>query len=198
MNDILSVQERKIKNKNIIDNLPNIPDKFLDEIYSKFIFIVRHAKSKHNTDRIIQIKYIEDHMKYLDDSNLFMIDQMVDDCMKQKETEEQKLKRLGLEIINKILIILKKPEISKLSNFKNISRDELLVDECVQFIKDNRKYFSECGFTLASNFTILKTPQISQLKCILKTINCELKAKSRSKVINNKRIVDTVYYINEL
>ena len=199
MNSELSVRDRKSKLKYINETVGELPDRELNDVYIKFTTILNTDKKKIKSDRITQVNYIENNMKYLDDSNMTILEQTVDKCVKADETKEQKLKRITLKFINNLLTLLDKPQIESLSGFKNVGRDEMCSDQCAEFFQKNREYIRDCGY----NFTLdyekkLKHPHMSVLKHMLKSVDCQLKSKCKNKLINDVRTVSTVYYIEEL
>ena len=201
MNTNLSMRERTVKVSNINENIINVPDDILTNIYSNIVKITKE-KIKKDVDRVEKVKYIENNLRYINDTNIIEIEEIMNDANNDQieETDEEKKKRIVLEIINKLLVAMNKDEINDLCKFKDIHRDDLINDVCKNILEENKTYISDNGFDdlhCSMYEARLKYPQISMLKYILKKINYDLKSKSKSKIIDGERNVSTVYFIKE-
>ena len=196
MNQLLSGKERREKHKYIDDNIDDIPDKEIGEIYNKFTDVLKLEKTKKVIDRVEQMKYIDDNFRFIDDNKLLIIEKIIANCF--IESDDKKMRRVALEITNKILDSLNKPHIKDLCEFVNIRRDDILSEPCKAAIIDNKTYISDNGFSDLECFlykTKLKHLHLSILRCMLKKIGYDLESKARSKRVNKERIMYTDYSV---
>ena len=107
---------RKNKVKNIIDNIMNVHDDGILDIYN---IVTGSIKTKHKicNQRVDQIKFIEDNMRYFDDNIITEIDNKINAIVLNEETDDQAMKRISLKIINDIFTVLGKDKIKRFRRF---------------------------------------------------------------------------------
>lgn len=117
----------------------------------------------------------------------------------KKETKEDKKKRVMLEIINKILVLMDKDEINDLNNFIDIRRDVLLDEKYAKLMDENKEYIFKNGFDKHQcqiYQTKVKNMHISMLKGMLKQIGYTLYSKNHKKMIKGVFDSHTTYSIH--
>lgn len=115
------------------------------------------------------------------------------------ETKQDRMKRIALEILNKILVEFGHKEINELCEFVEIKRDELIDDKCLKIINDNMKYIFKNGFnkTECNVYQKIKYLQLSILKGMMKQIGYVLNSRNKKKMINGISSIHTVYYVHK-
>lgn len=187
---------RKNKRLYITDNIADVTDNQIKKLCNKISTIIQKQCGEMN--RLQMVSYVEKNIKYVDDDNLGDIENMMAEFLTYEEQDNDRKKRVALEIANKLLLAMNKKKIYDLENFDDVRRDEILNDECKQIIDDNRNYIFENGFSKEECMvyqTKLKYPHLSLFKGMLKHIGYELMSKNRSKRSDGVRDMFTVYYI---
>lgn len=114
------------------------------------------------------------------------------------ETREEKMMRVMLEIINKILEAMNKEQINNLCDFIDIRRDELSNEKYDKIVKDNCDYIFKNGFNKHEckyYQTNIKNQHLSILKGMLKQLGYGFSSKSHKKTINRMNESYTTYAI---
>jgi hypothetical protein len=200
MNSKIFGQERLNKIKLIKDNLVNLPDDNLSEIYDKLFNMMNNKIKKGITDRITKTYYIDDNLKYMDDEHVIIFENIIINCLFHEENCQDKMKRVVLEITNKLLTSMEKTLILDLCDFNNINRNELLSDQCKKIINDNKTYIFSNGFSKHEcnvYQTKLKNPHISIFKGMLKQVGYELCYENKTKMTKGIRKRYTIYFIKK-
>lgn len=194
----LSKKERINKIKFIINDLINIPDVILNEMYDKINNMINTKKVKKEVlNRLKKVQFIKSNLENLEDDNIILIEKMTNK-EDREDTEIEKLTKIALELINKLLVAIDKQPIQNLSDFKDIHRDDMICSDIINVFNQNKKHMTDNGFDDLEYVTYeknLKYPHLSMVRCVLKKVNCELKSKNKSKTVEGKRIVSTVYFI---
>jgi len=108
--------------------------------------------------------------------------------------------KIALKFINKILINLKKDELDDLTNFKNIDRENIILDINKKTLNDMEKeifkYFdkAKCGYYRRND---TKHYILTFLRCICNDLNLSFSyyKKDITEIVNNKNYRKThVYY----
>ena len=195
MSGILSNKERANKLANINTNISIVPDDDLPDILS----IINKAmnktiKDKSTLTRFEIIQSIEKNIKYCNDRDINQIEAII---FREEETEEEILKRVALEIVNKCLKVLGKPKIDTLCDFA-LTRDDFISDEVAKVFEDDMDYIFENGYDkkkckVYKNDIIHKHTSI--FRGMLKQINHALIHKTKFKTKNYVKTPYTMYYI---
>lgn len=145
MPTMITIKDRTKKITNIKENLVNIPDDILTDVY-KIIndAINKKKKEKDPVNRFEKVQYIKLNLEYVDNEGVAEIEDVMTH-KEHEETESEKMLRVILEIANKLLETIKKPQIDNVCDFR-MSRDDILSDECKNVINENKKYIFESGF----------------------------------------------------
>lgn len=130
-------------------------------------------------------KLTEDELKNIDD--------------KMTDAKIEHMKKVLLEVINEILEAIGELAIDEITDFKDVSRDLMLTDECRQVVSNNRIKIIDAEF--GRNFSALhghkavKNEHLIVLKQMCKRIGLTMIAKHTTKIIDKQRICITKYYI---
>jgi hypothetical protein len=152
-----------------------------------------------------------ENLHFVENDNFDAIYQLVkklDECQDnvnkpieiKKETQHEQMKRVMLEIINKILAQMNKTQINDLSEFIDIRRDDMVSDKCAEVINDNKKYiFDNCFDRHQCQVyqTKVAHKHISILKGMLKQIGYVLLSKNHKKMVKGVYESHTTYSIQE-
>jgi hypothetical protein len=188
---------RKNKRIYISTNLKDMTDKQLNNI-CELIGDITEEKIDKLSNRRKFVKYIEDNLKNMDDGDITKIKDVVATYMIVEETDEDKMKRVTLEIINKMLRVLKEKEIENLENFPTIRRDDILCDECKNVMEENYDYIFKNGFNKTECMVYqkkVKNVHFSILRAMLKKIGYHLRPLHKSTRNNGEKIQYTAYDI---
>ncbi len=190
------MSDNRKKNIEIIQsNIRSMTDSDVNKIYQKVCDSLLPNVNELVTIRAKKIKYVENNLQLVDDATLNDARMVI---TVQAETEEEKMKRVALEICNKLLTALAKPEIDDLCNFKRISRKELMSDECKKIIMDNTDYVFKSGFKKGGFTAYVKTSKgshVAFLRAILKNIGYDLRGKNGSLTDENGKKTQIFYSI---
>lgn len=176
---------RKGKLLQIINNLHFVDEDNFTEIYQIVIQKVELQRNEKNNK----------NDKLPDEDEKKVIKKMI-----KRESKNVKMKRVMLEIINKILVLMGENEIDDLCEFVNVRRDVLIDDKYAKLINDNKDYIFENGFNKYQcqiYQTKVKTIHISILRGMLKQIGYELYSKNHKRTINGVFESHTTYSIQE-
>ncbi len=114
-----------------------------------------------------------------------------------KETKDEKMRRVMLEIINKILVLMDKDEIKDLQDV-NFDRDILREDRFVKLLDDNKEYIFSNEFNKHQcqiYQTRVKNSHISMLKGMLKQVGYTLFSKNQKKMTKGVYESHTIYFV---
>ncbi len=193
--------ETKIR-KNLIkfikDNITEVSDTDITSIYGILNNIMKHTNKDLN--RLNKIIFIENNLQYMENQQLTDIEKIIVKCLTYEESQDVKMEKIVLDIINKILIEINKKEIINLTDFVDVRREILMDKKCIDIINAHRDYIFENGFSKVEcgvYLKIIKNPHISILKGMLKKIGYELCSKHRSTTVNNQRLTYTMYSIKK-
>jgi hypothetical protein len=117
------------------------------------------------------------------------------------ESEEDKMKRVMLEIINKILILMNKEQINDICDFVNVRRNELIKNEYLELINKNKDYIFSNGFNKHECQIYqpkIKYGHISILKGMLKQLGHMLKSINYKTIIGGDAKAYTTYSIQKI
>ena len=193
----MDYKTRKNKTVYIIDNIANITDSQLTKLYDKVIDVT-HKDTCDDFDRVQMLEFIEKNLRYVNDECLLIIDDMVANFIICEESDEEKKYRIVLEVINKILEVLKIKRINELCEFDHVERKLLLCEDCKRVVNENLKYILENGFSKHGCMLYsknIKDPHLSVIKGMLKQIGYKLQPNRRSKMKNRERIIYIDYSI---
>jgi hypothetical protein len=197
----MSAHMRKETINYVKNNIENIPDEDIINLYRKIINIVNININDNTIDRIAQINCIENNLKYMNNENLNEIKNTIETCLTREESQNDKMKRIALELINKLLVAMGKPLISDLCEFTNVYREEIIKEKYKDIINNNLKYIFQNGYSkhtcMIYQKKSIKNYHLSVLKGMLKTIGYELLPKKKNKTINGEKIVLTFYCIQK-
>jgi hypothetical protein len=191
----------------IKDNLINASEDAVSKIYTKIYDVLNSDKnyvSDQTSDndefsRYKCVSSIENNLKYMKKEDLEYIEKIINGSA-IKESQEEKMKSVALEIINKILVEMGKEEIQDLCEFIDVRREELIKDKYSGIINDNLKYVFNNGFLRSECMVYQKTIKyrhLSIMKGMLKSVGHELCSKRTHRTINNIRVEDTFYSIKK-
>ena len=189
---------RKNKRIYIVENIIDINEKQLTKLY-EIISDLMHTE-KDVLDRQHMLSYVENNLKYVEGNDLIVIKDMVAGFVANEESDEDKMKRVTLEIINKILRAIGKKEINELEEFVDIPREDILSDSCKNVMDDNKDYIFENGFNKTECMlyqTKIKVKHLSILKAMLKKIGYKLHSIHSGRRINGKKKPYTTYTITK-
>jgi hypothetical protein len=189
---------RKTKIKYIKDNIVDVDDDDVTTLYEKVILVVPRKLKNDNQERIEKVKYIENNLRYIDDPNLDYLRDRIEKSLIYEETDEDRKKRVVLEIINRISVAIGKKQIKDLCDFVNIRRNMMLSDDVKTIVNDNREYIFKNGFNKSECMVYqknLRNPHYSIIKGMLKQIGYDIVSKNTSKYVNKVREMFTVYSI---
>jgi hypothetical protein len=198
MSRILTLKERTEKIANINSNISVVPDDVLPDI----LIIINNAmnrKQKDNDDNLTRfdmIQSIEKNIKYCKDRDINEIENII---FNKEESTENKMLRITLEIVNKVLEVNDKPKISDLCDFK-LTRDEFLRDEVIKIFDDNKKYIYDNGFDkkkCKAYQSKIVHKHVSVFRGMLKQIDYVLVYKTKFKTSNYVKTPYTMYYISK-
>jgi len=199
MASVLTIKERTEKINIINDNLGNVPDDILTHVYKNVnneINQKKKVKNEPKTSRFEKIQYVENNLRYVADEDIIEIESLINEDY--EETQQKKLERVALKIINKLLEAKEKPKINNLCDF-TMTRDEILSDECCDVINNNKQYIFENGFSKTDckvNQSGTKYKHFSLFKGMIGQIEGHLlQSKLRFKSRNYEREAFTEYHI---
>jgi hypothetical protein len=207
-------QIRKNTINYIKEHLETVSDSDIINVYNKIISVMNNnnGTSSHRarssginineTNRITQIICIETNLRFMNKDNLEHIKKMIVNSINYKESTEEKMNRVMLEILNKILIAMGKDEIQNMCDFKNIHRDELIQDKYKNIIDVNLAYILNNGYRKSKCMVYqqktIKHYHLSIIKGMLKSIGYKLLSTKRSKISNEERNIYTTYHIEKM
>lgn len=194
----MSVNNNRQKNIEIIQsNIRLVNDTNMNKIFQKVSDSLAPCADELNkiTTRAKKIQYVEKNLDLVDDQALNDAGVVI---TMLSETEDEKLRRVGLEICNRLLVAINKPQIDDFCDFKRISRQELMSDQCKQIIAENVNYAFESGFK-KKDFTQYiresKSSHVAFLRALLKIIGYDLYGKNGSMTDENGKRTRVFYYI---
>lgn len=185
--------------KYIID----LPNNDINELYTSLTEAVEIPDTKENNTRQKKILCVINNLHFVDDDDLNKFNQLIQSSLNvvvDVESKEGKMKRVALEIINKILDLNNMKHINDLCDFVDIRRDILVDEKCAELLNENKKYIFDNGFNKqeCKNYqTNLKHSQLSLLKGMLKQIGYNLCSKNHKKMVNYVSQNFTSYTIKE-
>lgn len=202
MSSVLTIKKRKDRINDINDNLTVIPDNILDDVFkivSNAVNIKKRTKDGAETIRFYKIQFIENNLRYVTDEDIIEIADLIINT-EYEESQQGKMERVALEIVNKLLEVKEKPQIDNLCDFK-MSRDEILSDECRDVINENKQYIFESGFS-KSECKVYQTKIINKHFSLFKGMINQVKgyvlcSKTKIKTQNYERTPYTGYYIDK-
>ena len=189
--------------KNMIDYIKNnirvMGDAEIEKIYNLAHDTLK-TQNDENMTRRDKIIYVENNLEFIDEHGISDIKKLIIVALICNETQGEKMNRIGLEIINKILVSIEKPEITDVSNFSKISRKSLKSELCKNIINENMNYIFENGFNkveFAPYLKSLKSPQIAFLRAMLKQIGYEMQGKNRTVYSGDTKHTETFYFLQK-
>lgn len=189
------MSDNRKKNIEIIQsNIRLMTDVDVNKIYKKVCESLTPDATELVTTRSKKIKYIENNLILVDDEPLNEARSVI-----IAETDEERMKRVALEICNELLEILAKPKINDLCEFNKISRKELMSDECKKIITDNMDYVFKSGFKRGGFTSYVKTAKgshVAFLRAIMKNIGYDLHGKNGSFTDENGKRTQIFYSID--
>ena len=191
---------RKNMIKYIKDNITEVSDTDITSIYGIIINEMK-TDTTENINRFNKIVFIEKNLQYMEILQLKDIEKIIIKSLTYEESQEEKMQKIVLEIVNKILIEMGKKEINNLCDFVDVRRDIMMDTKYKNIFESNSDYIFKNGFSKMECGVyqkIIKNPQISILKGMLKKIGYELCSKHRSSKTNNERETYTVYHIQKI
>ncbi len=194
------MSERKKTSEIIIKNISNFSDEQINTIYNIFQNYIDNLEDYDTRQK--KMLFIKNNLQYVNEENLKKFYQIIKEMINTSETETKydKMYLVTLEIINKILIQMKKEQIDDLCYFIEIRRDELLKDDYAKIIYDNKEYIFKSGFNKHEckiYQTNVKNLHMSILKGMLKQVGYNLCSKNYKKMINKDLITYTTYTIKK-
>jgi hypothetical protein len=201
--------ETKIR-KHIIDyiknNLVNVNDGAVVKIHDRVASVIKDNMDKpddknNQLTRYEQIIGIENNLKYMTKQDLEDIKSLIIDGSVDEETKEEKMLRVTLEIINKLFAEMGRKEVRDLCEAIDIQRSVILKEQYKNIVIDNLKYIFDNGFSKSECMIYqkaVKTPHMSVLKGMLKSIGYEFRSKQTHRTINGVRTEDTFYSIKKI
>lgn len=200
--EYMSAYMRKDMISYIEDNIGNASDKDITELYNKMSEIVTTKITDNVLNRVNQTIYIESNLKYMNTDNLYYIKNVIVNSLSSEESKDDKMKKITLEIINKLLIEMKRKPIIDLCDFTDVYRDEIIKDKYKNIIDENLEYILENGFTkqacMLRQKKVTKHYHLSVLKGMLKSIGYVLQPKIKNKSVDNERKILTFYSVEKL
>jgi hypothetical protein len=190
------------------ENLVNANGTAISKIYTKINDILNReenndsdlaSSNSNDISRYKQITTIENNLKYTNEEELEDINKILNNSA-IKESQEDKMIRVALEVVNNILVEMNKNKIQDLCEFVDVQREELTKDKYKQIINDNLEYIFSNGFTRSECMVYQKTikyPHLSIMKGVLNSIGYELCSKRTNRTINDIKIEDTFYCIKK-
>lgn len=189
--------------KNLIEYIKNnirvVSDSDIEKIYEKVCDHSDPEFSKNKTRRN-KIIFIENNLDFTEEKSLIDIKKIMKVSLISNESQEDKMKRVTLEIFNKILVELKKPEIDDLCDFVKIPRKTLVGETYKNIVNENMKYIFENGFNkteFAPYIKTLKSPHIAFLRDMLKKIGYDMPGKNRTVYAEDNKHTETFYSIQK-
>jgi len=190
------------------ENLVNANKDAVSKIYIKINDILNREENNdsdlannnsNDISRYKQITTIENNLKYTSEEELEDINKILNNSA-IKESQEDKMIRVALEVINNILVEMNKNKIQDLCEFVDVQREELTKDKYKQIINDNLEYIFSNGFMRSDCMVYQKTikfPHLSIMKGVLNSIGYELCSKRTNRTINKVKVEDTFYCIKK-
>ena len=195
----MNISTRKSTRIYIIENIVDIADDQLKELYDKFLEILQDEDDNKNIGRQQMLSYIEGKVKYIDDNNLLEIKSIIMKFL-ASENEYDKKVEIALELANKILEADKKEKIDELEKFTNINRDMFMNDDVKKAIDEMKEKIFNNGFKKYDCMLYQKTikyPHLSIFKGVLKQINHVLKPIHKNKIKEGSNGTFTTYSIKK-
>ena len=213
-------KKRQSKFNQIIDKLHLISDENFKKIYQIVIekLELHHIKiddsdARNNKD-CTDVKKSEEIKN--DKNNAIIVKELKDgerenfnidevtvkklELLQKKESQHDKMKRVMLEIVNKILIKMNRDAIHDLCDFVDVQRDELIKDEYAEIIDNCKEYIFLNGFDkhrCQLHQAKVTYVHISIFKGMLKQIGYSLFSKNHKKMVNKVCESYTTYSIKE-
>jgi hypothetical protein len=189
--------ERKFKTTFIKKNIVDFCDVDILNTYNTIKGSVKNSE-KHDT-RCEQISFIENNLRNINDDELKVLEENIKTKLKTIETNDEKMKRVTLEIVNKLLVVMGYDVIDDLCDFYDIKRDELIEENCSKIFNENKEYILNNGFNKAECkiYQNIKYVHLSILKAMLKKIGYSLQSKNNKKMIKGITTMHTTYYIKK-
>jgi hypothetical protein len=192
-------QLRKNKIKYITENIINLTDTYIFELYKTICQYIPNSKYNKNIIRYDANIYIESNLRHVNKTQLDNLYKIVYDVLDHTETDGDKKKRITLEIINQFLEKMNMVKIKDFLEFKNVRRELLISEDFKNLVEDNKDYiFTEGGFSKHDCGVYskqIKTPQISIFKGMLNQIGYELESESKRKTTKGECKCITYYSI---
>jgi len=191
---------RKTMTDYIKNNMIDFSDENVNSVYNVLKDVIEIGDQEEHCSRQKKMLIIFSNLQYVDERNLLKIYKDVKNILNPTETKEEKMKRIALDIINKILILMGLNKVDDLCNFINIRRDELLDEKYAKLLDDNKEYIFNNGFSkYECQFYQKKVRNIhiSMLKGMLKQIGYTLCSKNHKKMVKGEFLTHTTYSIQK-
>lgn len=162
----MSNNSRTTLTNQITNKFKVLLDKHIDSVLDTFKKVLGDEEElKDLNTRKKKLRFIENNMQYVDETNLKKVQQFIDKCLipvepkgeKMKKVIKkasqplvpkiEKMKKVMLEIINKLLVVMDRDKIEDLCDFKDIPREELIDAKCAKIFVDNRDYIFANNFS---------------------------------------------------
>jgi len=196
----MNISTRKSTRVYIIDNIVDITDDQLKELYKRFLDILQDNNiDEKNINRQYMVSYIEQKLKYIDDANLSIIKNIILKFLASENEHDKKVK-IALELANKILESIKEERINDLEEFTDIKRDVFTNDTVKKVIDEMKDHIFDNGFKKYDCMLYqksIKYPYLSIFKGVLKQVGYELKPQHKRKVKGGSVDAFTTYSVQK-
>lgn len=192
-----------ISHKTLISRIKNtfidLSDEHVDLVYNFFKNTLDGEDLEDHDTREKKLRFMHDNIQFVNENDLKDMLKIINNMLNPPaETKGDKMKRVMLEIINKLLIAMNRNTVNDICEFKNISREELMDDTCAKILIGNRNYIFANGFSKHEcQFYQKKVVNVhfSMLKGMLKQTGYVLSSKNQKKMINNTQKTITTYNV---
>ena len=188
----------------VISKIFNVTETIIDDVTSEF-------DRKHDNDKQLaryhKTMFILINLKHMSRKDLEDVERIVIENAPCEETEENRMHRIALEIMNKIMVVMEREPVDDLCKIDDIDEDELNLIEYKDIIDEYQKYIFD-GFPKV-NFTAdevtNKYQHMTVIREMLNAVGYDLCSKNVGRVTvgkgtkgNDKEIEDNVLYIRKL
>ena len=182
---------RSNKHKAILSYIKIAGDEVVTRIYDNVVTMCDEKLDEKINTRAKKAKFIGDNLHLISEQDTLKISNIICETKKSDNIYNIMYSTL-LEILNKLLIHMEKDVIDYITDFKEISRLNLISDECKQIVLDNTEKIIEAGFVKNikqyTGYGNVKYEHIIIIKKMCQKIGHRLVTERINKQTNSERV----------
>jgi len=181
----------------VISKIFNVTETIIDDVTSEF-------DRKHDNDKQLaryhKTMFILINLKHMSRKDLEDVERIVIENAPCEETEENRMHRIALEIMNKIMVVMEREPVDDLCKIDDIDEDELNLIEYKDIIDEYQKYIFD-GFpkvNFMADEVTNKYQHMTVIREMLNAVGYDLCSKNVGKTTKNNGVEDDVLCVKKL